>query len=317
MPIVPGSEPSPYDDTPSPKLFSTVSPLDPQLFSTIAEHAQNLLTGNPGAKYSPVDVAQWLDRFAAASEQSLAAANRQTPRKTPAFRRMEEDVLILSALGRFFSAKMRSALLFEIHQQTGSPEAGRQALAEYQKARAAWATMAERANAVYVSDISYGEIPMRRGHWSDRLPAIDRDLAAMEAALQSPAGAPKQDAAQAIHVILQPSPRPEIPCTHTAPESFHPGQPLALSLQIPPAAKEISAVLHYRHVNQGERWQTLPMQPDRQTYRAAIPAAYTASVYPLQYYFELTLQTGAASLWPGFNQTLSSQPYFAVWKRTL
>ena len=32
MPMVRGSEPSPYSDTPEPRCFGTVSPLDPQLF---------------------------------------------------------------------------------------------------------------------------------------------------------------------------------------------------------------------------------------------------------------------------------------------
>ena len=40
MPVVEGSEPSPYGDTPIPKIFGTVSPLDPQMFSTVAEYAQ-------------------------------------------------------------------------------------------------------------------------------------------------------------------------------------------------------------------------------------------------------------------------------------
>jgi hypothetical protein len=39
MPIVLGSERSPYSDTPIPKCFGTVSPLDPQLFSAIVDHA--------------------------------------------------------------------------------------------------------------------------------------------------------------------------------------------------------------------------------------------------------------------------------------
>jgi len=40
--------------------------------------------------------------------------------------------------------------------------------------------MAERAGRVYVADLTYGDIPGRRGHWLDRLPGIDRDLAAVE-----------------------------------------------------------------------------------------------------------------------------------------
>ena len=58
----------------------------------------------------------------------------------------------------------------------------------------------------------------------------------------------------------------------------------------------------------------MAMSQEGDTFRAAIPAAYTSSPYPLQYYF--VLEKGAqAALYPGFNTTLSNQPYFAVWKR--
>ena len=39
--------------------------------------------------------------------------------------------------------------------------------------------MAAQAATVYRSDISYGSTPMRRGHWSDRLAAIDKDIEAL------------------------------------------------------------------------------------------------------------------------------------------
>jgi hypothetical protein len=49
-------------------------------------------------------------------------------------------------------------------------------------------------------------------------------------------------------------------------------------------------------------------------YRAAIPADYTQSPYPLQYYFEV-FEAGGAALYPGFSPDLSNQPYFVVSSR--
>ena len=57
------------------------------------------------------------------------------------------------------------------------------------------------------------------------------------------------------------------------------------------------------------------MQRTSASHSAAIPAAYTDSPYPLQYYFELHTAT-AATLHPAFNPTLSNQPYYAVYKRS-
>lgn len=73
--------------------------------------------------------------------------------------------------------------------------------------------------------------------------------------------------------------------------------------------------LNYRHVNQGERWRSVEMQSAHGEYRAAIPGEYTGSPFPLQYYFELRRENEAAWLYPGFNATLSNQPYFVVWER--
>jgi hypothetical protein len=322
MPIVLGSERSPYSDTPAPKCFGTVSPLDPQLFSTIIDHAGDLLAGRSNAKYSPIEVAQWLEDYTAVSAEALANARMQaTSSGSPEYRRMEEDVLIQIGLGRFFAAKLRSGVLFEIYQQTGNAEAGTLALAQYQKGREAWSAMALRANKVYRADITYGDIPMRRGNWADRLPSIDRDIAAMQGKLQTPpapAGS-TQNVERAIQAAIGKPDRTSLACAHTPPLSFHAGQALSLSLRLLGVAREDApnAVhLYYRHVNQGERWLAIEMESDQGGYGAAIPASYTNSVYPLQYYFALQRGSDAAWLYPAFNPTLSNQPYYAISKRS-
>jgi hypothetical protein len=70
--------------------------------------------------------------------------------------------------------------------------------------------------------------------------------------------------------------------------------------------------MYYRHVNQAERFESVEMQVRDNRYRAAIPAAYTQSLYPLQYYFELKTAPDQACLFPGFAANLSNQPYFVV-----
>ncbi|HEX4286380.1 MAG TPA: hypothetical protein VHZ28_14905 [Terracidiphilus sp.] len=319
MPIVLGSEPSPYGDTPVPKCFGTVSPLDPQMFSTVVEYAQELLAGQPATRYSPIEVAQWIEDFAAASKKALDEAHHNTRvRTSPAFRRIEEDVLIQIGLGAFFAHKLRSAVLYEIYQQAGYAPAGSLALTQYKEARAAWATMAQRAARVYRADVSYGSIPKRRGHWSDRLSGIDTDLAAMQAKVQaaSTSSSPAGRAADAVLIATGRPNRPSVPCTHVPPQSFRPGQPLQLDLSF---SQENSAPargrLFYRHVDQAERWTSVEAKRESGRYTAAIPAEYTQSDFPLQYYFVLEDGKGAAWMHPGFNQTLSNQPYFAIDKR--
>ena len=317
MPIVIGSEPSPYSDTPEPKCFGTVSPLDPQTFSTVEEHGGDLLAGIMNPKYSPVDVAQWLEDAAAAASDALDAARQgYAAHRAPAFRRMEADVLIQVGLGRFFASKMRTGVLYFVFQQSQERRAGLEALDQYRMAREAWVAAAQAA-AVYRSDITYGSTAMRRGHWSDRLAAIDKDIAALTAQVQAvPEDAEATpNARRAILAATGRPPRPTIEWTHTPPAAFQPGSALALAITVPQQVLVpilTSVFLRFRHVNQAERWKRTEMQANETVFSAEIPAGYTQSPYALEYCFELRAKNGDAWLAPGFDAALSSQPYYAV-----
>jgi hypothetical protein len=307
QPIVEGAASYPYSDTPQPRVFGTVSPLDPQLFSTIAEHAGDLMTARANPKYSPAEVAAWLETLSAESGRALAELGAPGDART---QRLVDDVAIQRGIADFFAAKLRSGLYFALWQQNKNRRAGEQALAAYSLARDAWAMMAARAKAVYAADISYGEIPQRRSHWSDRLAAIDADIAAMRAAIAAQPGG--GDSIAALAAVANPAPRPSADVRHMAPDRFRPGADLPLVLT---AGQGVAVELFYRHVNHGERWRSLGMTEVGDTMRAAIPGDYTNSPYPLQYYFVLR-RDAQAWFHPGFNATLSNQPYFAVWKRS-
>jgi hypothetical protein len=55
-------------------------------------------------------------------------------------------------------------------------------------------------------------------------------------------------------------------------------------------------------VNQAERWQSAAMQPDGRLWRGAVPAGYTGSPFPLQYYFEVKEAAGNSGLYPGLGR---------------
>ena len=285
-----------YSDTPSPKTFGNTSPLDPQLFSRINDFADELLKGERSGKYSPIEVAQWLEDLAGAAQPVKA-------------RRVDIDVAIQSGLGKFFAAKFRAGVLYAIHERTGDREALEEALKFYIAARAAWSGLAEKAQSVYVADITVGELPWLRGHWLDRLPAIDADIELLKKRL--PASAPASDP-QVKAAIVEATGRPQRPSaeiSHRAPNRFLRKQPLALEITGPALA---SALLFYRHVNQAERWQSAAMDRKGASYFATIPGAYTDSPYPLQYYFELKSAPDRAWLHPGFPPDLAGQPYYVI-----
>jgi hypothetical protein len=316
-----------YSDSPAPHNVSAISPLDPQIFTTIEQHAKDLVAGTKNARYNTSEVIAWLEAMVSVSTKGLAAARAAAGSKarTPEFRRAEEDILILNGLGTYYANLYRAALLYSIGTQKPDFAAPGQCLDAYRRARDAWATMAARAKTLYASDISYGSSPMRRGHWADRLTAIDADIEAFNAflithygetlgTLSSVAPSTRQDsqtpkATAPTQRALHSTDRPTIAAKHTAPQSFHPGSDLALTIATPPTVTE--AILWYRHVNHGERWLSVPMKQLGASHMAVIPGNYTGSPYPLQYYFELHTAT-AATLHPAFNPTLSNQPYYAI-----
>jgi len=304
QPIVDASKKNPYTDTPSPKVFGNVSPFDPQLFSRINDYTDELLKGERSGKYSPVEVASWLEGLSETAAKHLAAVKGQGAE----FRRITTDVHVQIGLGRFFAAKFRSGVLYAIHERTGDRAALEEALKAYRQARAAWAEIAERTKGVYVPDITVGEHPWLRGHWINRLPAIDDDIADMAKRLESAEAKSDERVRAAVAEALGRPQRGAAACRHTPPARFQPSQPLQIELSVDGSA---TAVLLYRHVNQAERWQSIGMQREERSFRASIPASYTDSPYPLQYYFELK-QGAKAWLHPGFVPDLTNQPYYVV-----
>jgi hypothetical protein len=112
-----------------------------------------LLKGERSGKYSPIEVAQWLEDLAGKAAKQLAEGENNSVKNMPEFRRMAADLKIQIGLGRFFATKFRAGTLFAIHEQSGDRQALAQSLKTYRQARAIWAQFAEEASHIYVSDI--------------------------------------------------------------------------------------------------------------------------------------------------------------------
>jgi hypothetical protein len=302
-----------YGDTPSPKSFGNVSPLDPQLFLRINDYVDELIKDQRSGKYRPVEAAQWIEDYAEAAQKSVAELERKANNKnTPEYRRLAVDLKIQIGLGRFFGAKLRSGVLYGIFEQAGDAGALAEAIKAYKRAREAWAELAKVATGVYVTDVTVGELPQLRGHWADRLPAIDRDIAAME---EKTASANEKAASQPhIKALVQEvigRPNRVIAVAHHVPSAtFRPGQPIKIELSLEKPAQSVR--LYYRRVNQGERFQTVAMQSKGNQFGAVVPADYIETPYPLEYYFEIQHDSKNAALYPGLGPSLTQQPYFVV-----
>jgi hypothetical protein len=290
-----------------------VSPLDPQIFVSINGAVDEMLDGKSNSRYSPMEVARWLDDCTAIIDRDVAQLSRSV-RKTssPVFRRALLDVQILSGLGHFYAQKIRSACFYRMYQRTAAAAIKQQAVASYRKALESWTAVADFAKNKYMDDITYGQISNMRGCWADRTAAIAADIDAMEKAPLPAPGASVNDAAvqMVLHQIASATPRPSIWCEHRPQPSFPPGSEMAVQIKVPPSITEVRLV--YRHVNQAEYYETVDMKLSGGLHSATIPASYTDSPYALQYYFELQHSPTESTMFPGLGPDLTQRPYFLV-----
>jgi hypothetical protein len=324
QPIVAPPQPNPYGDSPQPRTFQNASPLDPQLFSRMSDHADELLQGQHSGKYSPIEVAAWLDELTAAPSGRQVYSILTTGSDGGALPRLLTDIDIQRGLGRFFAAKFRAGVLYAIHEKAPDRTALDEAIKAYRQARAAWAQLAADGARVYAADLSASDKISNRGAWADRLPAIDQDIARMEEQLATVSASSNPAVRRAVDAALARPQRPSAPLAHGRPTAFRPGVPIPIEIaQIENLSGKPGVVtearLYYRHVNQAERYESVPMENRGgaagrrgNTFHAEIPAAYTESPFPLQYYIELRTSPTDAWLYPGFAPDRLNLPYFVI-----
>lgn len=294
-----------FDMTP-PYTFGNTSPLDPELFASAAEYATDAVAGRVSPKYSPAEVAGWLDLLAAATLEAADTARTVADIPDPGeLRRLLIDARIAAHLGAFFADKLRAATGWELHHRTGRATDLDDAVAAYRRARNRWADAAA-AGAAYSDDLPFGQMPYQRGHWRDRLPAIDADLAAVEAHAGRCACRRGPDPISWVRIAAG--------VDHEPPSHFAPGRPLPL--RFAGVRPGLEVILRYREVDQSQRWSEVVMTADEMgECRAEVPVSSTTGRYAVQYYVVLTGDAAPASvgLWPGLDPTdLSRQPYIVI-----
>jgi hypothetical protein len=143
----------------------------------MSEYAEELLGGERTGRYSPIEVAAWLDRYAGAASTALEAIKAKALKKrSPEYRRMVVDLAMLVELGRFYAARFRSGVLFAVFERTKDRHALEESIVLYKSSRTTWAKLSHLADGVYMKDITVGEQQYQRGHWLDRQPAMDKDI---------------------------------------------------------------------------------------------------------------------------------------------
>jgi hypothetical protein len=293
--------------------FGLTSSLDPEIFYTVDDFADDLVKGTPSYKFSPLASAARLEGWAEEADRQLQQAVSKTrDPQSPEFRRFAVDVEAMIGLGRFFARKFRAALAYALFERTGDAGRLEEALREYRSAKQAWEQLAE-VTQVYRKDLPFGNTPYIKGHWEDRLGAIDTDIKAMESQITSSPGALplNKDAAKIsypdIRIMIPPA------CEHVPPQSFERGKDTGITVTVKEAdTAGLQVFLRYRHANQDEQYAALEMTRTGNQYSASIPGSYADSPYPLVYFFVLRDEDGTERMSPGFDINVSNQPFYVI-----
>jgi hypothetical protein len=286
------------------------------VFSSVADYVREALGGHPSGRVSPLEVAAHLDSLShEASTRNRSI--RSLGDVSPDVRRWTVDVAILAALGGFFAGKIRSSVWFELYASTGNAEAISLAVDEYAAARDALVGASNSAS-VYVDDLTFGPQRRLRGHWRDRLPAIEADLEDMKQRLSSATGrsSDHSDIDRLRHAASGPPQDVEI--VHEAPERFAPGVPIALSVTLggAGAANVRDVELRHRPMNQALSVSVERMRRSGGAFVGTIPPSAADGTFAVQYAFVLRDRRGHAWREPGLGPELASQPYFVLRSRS-
>lgn len=309
-------------ELPEPYTWGSASPMDPVTFEGTDAYLDGLLAGAPSGRHTPIDVAGWLDELVLDAEEALRAGEAVAPASAD-LRRWAIDVRIMIQLGRFFSAKLRAAVDYGLARRRNDGALMMSAAGHAKDAAEAYAAILPVVEGVYADDLGYGtrividkdngvglgsgKATTHRGHWRDRLPAIEKDAADLAAAAARLSGADAGVVRAAPEVAPAP-PAPEV--TFEVAETFDPG--VALLVRVRCSVPGVQVVMHYRHLNQGEFFAEITMEETEPgVFAAEVPADYTDSADSLTL-FAIVRSGGHAWLRPGLHESLAGRPYIVV-----
>lgn len=307
-------KPEYHTDGREPHTFNAASPLDPALFYRIDEFADDMVNDEQKGKINPIQTAELLEELALKAKHYIDEAKKNANNlNEPSFRRWVIDVEAQIGLGLFFANKFRAGTAYAFFEKIRDKSLLDQALKYYRVAKDAWEQLIEVTKDAYTDDITYGYVSFMRGHWSDRLKAIEEDIISMENQVHLSNHKASIKQIEKANYWLK-NIKMEVPSyEHIPPKNFNKGQAVRIQLLIEENSSDDNNVyLKFRHTNQAETYQTIKMVRDGHQFSAEIPNSYTDSPYPLIYFFEFENERKQKGLAPGFEENLSNQPYYSI-----
>jgi hypothetical protein len=295
--------------------YGSTEPSDHGLFYGIDEFVQDEVSGKFSGKYSPLQVAAWLDDMADETETALGRAEADVQDKTGAeFLAMRVDLLMLCDFARYHAAKIRSAYALARWRSKKEEDYLSDALLLLESAIGYWKDLAMKGKENYHHDLDFSSAgsETRRGTWGDLTGELLADRSTIVEKLKKNG----LEADDKLAFSYYPTRISAERCRMAAcfPEAARPGEALKIEMKTAFFGEcEAQPILHYRHTDQTEGlFHTLEMEANAGTCSALIPADYMVPEWDLQIYITVQGPSGVCFMLPGIYHPMYPYPYHVV-----
>jgi hypothetical protein len=295
--------------------YGSTEPSDHGLFYGIDEFVEDEALGKFSGKYSPFQVAAWLDDMADETEAALDHACTEVRDKTGAeFLAMRVDLLMLCDFARYHAAKIRAAYALARWRSKGEGNYLADALLLLDSAIGYWKELALKGKENYYYDLDFSSAgsETRRGTWGDLTGELLADRSTIAEKLKKNG----LEASDKLAFCYYPT-RISAECSRTGacfPEVARAGEALKIEMKAAVfGGNEAPPILHYRHTDQTEGlFHTLEMETKAGTYSALIPGDYVVPEWDLQVYITVQGLSGVCLMLPGIYHPVYPYPYHVI-----
>ena len=294
--------------------YGTSEPSDHGLFYAIDRYAKDLTDNDLKGKYSPLQVAQWLEELACSTGLLVKEAEKVGGESCAELKAMLVDFSMLCDFAEYHADKMRAALAVELWNIKKAPELLADAKIYLNRALTHWKALSEKGLENYYHDLDYSTAGTltRRGTWNDMTCEIEADCKTLDELISEGCAQLSEEPSGQIESVYLP---PECRVMFADLPDWAPvGEDIRIDVAVSGLWNAGSApTLHYRYTNQtAGLYKTMPMKKSPDGYTAVIPAEFVIPEWDIQVYITVQERSGACTIFPGIYHPIYPHPFHVI-----
>lgn len=286
-------------------------PFDTQNVQRPRDYVRDMLKGEPSARMTPLQAADFLDKIADETVTLLAEAKLNAPSQNQEFEDTSVDALALAHLAKYYAARLRGAVDLKWLEESGDMTRADSARQQAGIAREMWRRLTEITTKQYATfEENLRNSHLKNGyHWSVVEVELDKDEDDINKAIAKLKESPKSVAAPVVS-----SPEDNTgPVLKIISAKLRDVDKETKTLTVVVSAQDSSGVksvfLKHKRLPSQIRWELTPMRKEAGNYAAEL----TIKAEGAMYCFEALDNNGNGTMYPDF---LKETPYIVVapWK---